>query len=140
MSLAKKIFIITGALFVCVILFLACFRKNSNPEAQDVILENSCAREAYLNLKGWDVDLISGSSIRIPESFEGIYTEYSQVQKKQKLPLESYKGKNAERFLYRVNNYNGDYDVFAELLISGNKLVAAALIQQTPDGFIKELY
>lgn len=140
MSLVKKTFIIISAIIICIILFLVCFRKNSNPAAQDIILENSYAREAYLNLKGWDVDLINGSNIKIPESFEGIYTEYSQVQKKQKLPLESYKGKNAERFLYRVNNYNGDYDVFAELLISGNKLVAAALIQQTPDGFIKELY
>ena len=106
MSLVKKTFIIISAIIICIILFLVCFRKNSNPAAQDIILENSYAREAYLNLKGWDVDLINGSSIKIPESFEGIYTEYSQVQKKQKLPLESYKGKNAERFLYRVNNYN----------------------------------
>ncbi|MBE6844257.1 MAG: DUF4830 domain-containing protein [Ruminococcus sp.] len=140
MSLAKKIFIIVGALFVCIILFLVCFKKHSNPVKQNIILKDSYAREAYLNLKGWDVDLISGSSIRIPESFEGIYSTYAEIQKKQNLPLESYKGETAERFLYKVNNYNGDYDVYAELLISGNELVAAALIQQTPDGFIKELY
>lgn len=141
MKKAKKFLIILFLAAVCAVLFLVCTHKSGNPDTDSsIILSDSYSREAYLNIKGWDVSLIKSDTIKIPQDFDGIYSEYAQIQQKQKLPLENYKGKKADRFLYKINNYNGDNVVFAELLIAENRLVAAALIGNSPDSFIKELY
>lgn len=136
----KKKIIFAAIIFVlCAGLFILCILKKTPPQEKQIILENSYSREAYLNIKGWDAEEISCETIRIPENFDGIYAEYAKAQEKQKLPLEKYKGKEVTRFLYNINNYGSDNNVFAELLISENRLIAAALIENKSDGFISPL-
>lgn len=132
----KKIICASVIILICAGLFTVCMLKNPVQVENSIILENSYSREAYLNIKGWEVEEISCEPIRVPENFEGIYEEYAEVQSKQELPLENYKGKEVQRYLYKVINFNTDSDVCAELLISENKLIAAALIENKPDGFI----
>ncbi|MBQ3567031.1 MAG: DUF4830 domain-containing protein [Oscillospiraceae bacterium] len=140
MKTLKKIVVFILLVAVCGVIFLFCMKKDELSDKEKVILSNATERESYLNIKGWDVTQISSDEVQIPGDFEGVYKVYAQVQQKQSLPLAEYKGRSVERFLYRVNNYNGDSEIYAELLISENNLVAAALIQQIPDGFIKPIY
>jgi len=136
----KKILITIFLIAVSVFLIFVHLHEKKPAHSDEILLFDSYNREAYLNLNGWDVSPVSEKSIIIPLNFDEIYSKYAIIQKKQKLPLENYKGKKATRYLYNVNNYNGKFPVYAELLIVDNRLVAAALIEQKPDGFIKELY
>lgn len=137
----KKIFILLAFIIVSAAAFLIFHNKKEiSDNSSEIILSDEYSREAYLNLKGWDVSLIKSEKISIPSSFEGTYKAYAQIQEKQKLPLKKYKGQQADRYLYAINNYNGDQLVYAELLIVDNKLVSGALIGLSPESFIKELY
>lgn len=136
----KKILITILLIAVSAFLVFVHLNKKQPYDSDKILLYDSYSREAYLNINGWDVSQVSEKSITIPSYFNEIYSKYALIQKKQKLPLENYKGKTADRYLYKINNYNGQYPVYAELLIVDNRLVAAALIEQKPDGFIKELY
>lgn len=140
MKVFKKILISIILIIVCLLLFFLCIGKKETPDNNTVLLSDSYQREAYLNLKGWDVTLISEDEIKIPESFNGIYKNYAQIQTKQKLPLKDFCGKNVRQFLYNVENYGNSFPVYAELLIHDNQLIAAALIEQQPNGFIKNIY
>ncbi len=114
--------------------------KESIKKTDAIILNDSYSREAYLNLKGWDVTEIKNDRITVPLEFEGIYSKYAEIQQMQQLPLNEYKGKEAERYIYTLNNYNGNQIVYAELLVCENKLIAASLIGISPEQFIKEIY
>lgn len=140
MNVLKKIVIFVLLALICGIFFIFCMKKDDIQPESSIILSSESEREAYLNIKGWDVTAVITEEITIPADFEGLYKSYAQIQEKQKLPLDKYKGKPAERFLYCVNNYNGDTEIYAELLISEERLIAAALIEQTPDGFVKPVY
>lgn len=141
MKNTKKFLILLSFSVACAAAFLFFNHKKENTDTSDaIILTDSYSREAYLNLKGWDVSLVKSEKIYIPLSFEGSYQEYAQIQEKQKLPLKNYKGMEADRYVYSVNNYNGNRVVYAELLIVENRLVSGALIGMSPDSFIKELY
>lgn len=98
---------------------------------------NEYQREAYLNIRGWEIEEISCQTVRIPEEFEGIYREYADIQSKDGFKLENYKGKEVLRCLYRVLNYGGDSEVTAELLLYNDELISAALFENKQDGFIK---
>ncbi len=129
----KKIICSAVILVICVGLFTVCMLKKPSQKEEQIILENQYSREAYLNIRGWDIEEISHEIIKIPENFNGVYKEYASVQKSQNLSLEKYKGKEAERFLYSVKN-RGENNVFVELLIRENRLIAAALIESGDEG------
>ena len=124
----KKILISGLILVVCTGIFFLCRIKKDTPEA-GIFLKDRYSREAYLNIKGWDVTEESSMDVVIPCEFTGIYSDYAALQEKQGLPLSKYKGKKAQRFIYTVKNYGGDVPVKAELVISGGKLVSAALVE-----------
>ena len=124
--------ITVGAVFLC--------RCSEPKHTQQPLVLNQYQREAYLNIRGWDVEEISCETVRIPEDFDGIYKEYAEIQSKDGFDLEDYKGKEAQRCLYRVLNYGGDSEVTAELLLYNDKLISAALIENKPDGFIKPIF
>ncbi len=141
MKSIKKITITLVLLIICILLFFLCFNKEKKPDTKKAIfLNDSYSREAYLNLQGWEVTQINADKIILPESFDGIYSTYSIIQQKQSLPLNMYKGKQVERFIYSVDNYNSGQTVYAELLIYENQLIAATLIGYSPNSFLKEIY
>ncbi|MGN1480681.1 DUF4830 domain-containing protein [Porcipelethomonas sp.] len=131
----KKIIALIAAAGVTTAAFFIC--RHHEPQKESPLVLNEYQREAYLNLRGWDAEEISQSTVTVPESFEGVYKQYADVQKKQGLPLEEYKGKEVVRCLYNIKNYGGDVPVTAELLFYEDRLIAAALIENKPDGFIK---
>ena len=131
----KKIIAVLIAGGVCAGAFFICRTPKKQTEAPLTL--NEYQRVSYLNIRGWDAEEISCSEITVPETFEGVYQEYAQVQISQHLPLEDYKGKTVTRCLYMIKNYGGDVPVVAELLLSGDRLIASALIENKPDGFIK---
>ena len=138
----KKLIYALTIIIICAGLFTVCMISKSSKSREEsfIILENSYSRESYLNIKGLDVTEISCEKVRIPETFEGIYEEYSKVQDKQHLPLSDFKGQEVQRYLYTINNYTGDSKAYAELLIYDNKkLIAAAIIENKPDGSISAL-
>jgi hypothetical protein len=118
-----------GAFFLC--------RNTGHESMEEMLVLNEHQRESYLNIRGWDVESISSSTVKIPETFDGIYAEYAKTAEKNGFHLEKYKGKDVERCLYRVKNYGGNSEVTAELLMYDNRLVSAVLIENKPDGFIK---
>ncbi len=132
----KKVICAAVILVICAGLFTVCKLKKTSSDTDAIMLENSYSREAYLNIKGWDVEEISCETIKVPENFEGIYKKYAEVQKNQELPLDNYKGKEVQRFLYNVDNYSSEDKVCAELLIYENRLIAGAIIENIPDGSI----
>lgn len=137
----KKFFILLTFIAICFAAFLIFHNKKDISEnSSQIILSDEYSRESYLNLKGWDVSLIKNEKITIPSSFDGVYQTYAQIQEKQKLSLKNYKGQQADRYVYAINNYNSDQIVYAELLIVNDQLVSGALIGLSPESFIKELY
>lgn len=100
-------------------------RNRNDPGPEPVMLSNSYSREAYLNIKGLDVTLKCSDKIKIPEKFTGIYEKYAEIQKRQQLPLENFKGREAERFLYKINSPR---DLYAELVTVDGELVSGTIL------------
>ena len=135
MKIKKRTAVILSAAVISSGAFFICRTDKSLPE-KDVILENEYALEGWLNLKGWKVGAPVCSEVTVPEDFTGVYNDYALIQQKLRLPLEEYKGRRVTRYLYDVENYGGDVPVTAELLISENKLIAAALFESRQGGKI----
>lgn len=134
----KKIIAIAAVLGIAAAAIFICRRIEPKQDEPPLVL-NEYQREAYLNIRGWEIEEISCQTVRIPEEFEGIYREYADIQSKDGFKLENYKGKEVLRCLYRVLNYGGDSEVTAELLLYNDELISAALIENKQDGFINPL-
>lgn len=134
----KKIIAVAAVLGAAAASIFICRKIEPEPSEAPVVL-NQYQREAYLNIRGWEIEEISCKTVRIPEEFDGIYKEYADIQSNDGFNLENYKGKEVLRCLYRVLNYESDSEVTAELLLYDDKLISAALIENKPDGFIKPL-
>lgn len=85
--------------------------------------ETSEERIAFFSQFGWQVKEtpLEIKEVVIPEEFDETYTEYNEIQKKQSLNLEKYKGVRVKHFTYEILNYPG-YDSDSGL-IHGNILV-----------------
>ena len=80
-------------------------------------------RIAFFSQFGWQVKEtpLEIKEVVIPEEFDETYSEYNEIQKKQGLNLEKYKGVRVKHFTYEILNYPG-YDSDSGL-IHGNILV-----------------
>lgn len=83
-----------------------------------------------------DNEPIEVSKVRIPSVFNDVYEKYNELQKKQGLDLEDYKGKECEKRTYKVNNY-GEDNVNANLLIYNGKVIGGDICSTQLDGFMK---
>lgn len=132
----KKYYAIASVLLILGVAYISGRSTEKTAESEKIILSEH-QLEPYLNLKGWKVTQISAEEVRIPQSFEGRYLDFSEVVKESGFDLSSHKGESVMRYTYAVENY-GDDSVIAELLLtSDNELISASLIQQKQDGFIK---
>ena len=99
-------------------------------------------RVAYLYGYGWEVgdDAVEFQEILIPGKFEGVLVDYGAMQKEQGFNLEKYRGKRAKRYTYLVTNYPGaDADVYANLLIYRDTVIAGDVCSADMDGFLHGL-
>lgn len=99
-------------------------------------------RVEYLKSLGWEIKetAIEEQKVIIPAVMEGVYAEYSEMQKKQGFELSSYAGKEATRYTYEVLNYpNAKEKVVADLLIYKGKVIAGDIQCVAVDGFMHGL-
>lgn len=92
-----------------------------------VTLADAAAREAWLNLRGWQVTEAETSEITLPQSWQTAAGQsWLRLQSAQGLHPEEYAGKKALRVLYNVPDDTRKH-LRAELLLCGNVLVGAQI-------------
>ena len=91
----------------------------------ELTLATAAEREAFLNLRGWQVAEAEETAIRMPLTWQ---TQAGQswlsLQAAQGLYPERYAGCNAMRYLYPVTNAESG-TLYAELLLCGDVLIGA---------------
>lgn len=105
-------------------------------------MKTNADRIALLQSLGWQVDEdpLEFMEVRIPDEFDGVYSEYNNIQTKQGMDLSKYKGKRAMRYTYKINNYpNNENGVVANMIIYKNKLIAADVCSPKLGGFMHGL-
>lgn len=119
-------------------IFIISNHKKNDAEREKIIL-NENQLEPYLNIKGFKVTENNSDEIRLPYEFNGNFKIYADEMKNSGYDLEIHKGEKVKRYIFKVDDSN-DIDVLAEILLtSDNELIAAALIQQKSNGFIKAI-
>lgn len=97
----------------------------------------------YLNRLGWQVGekYIEKETVIIPDTFDEVYTEYNEIQKKAGFDLEKYKGRRAQRYTYTVTNYPAPTksEVRANLIVLGGEVVGGDVMTVDLDGFMQPL-
>lgn len=97
---------------------------------------------SLLKALGWEIDEkpINKKEVQIPKEFDEVYKEYNEIQKKQGLDLEKYKGKRAMLYVYNVKNEeSGTQNVTANIVIYGKKLIAADICVPEENGLIRTI-
>lgn len=106
-------------------------------------VSDNAKRIAFLSRFGWTVDPTPTEVVEIviPQTFDAVYRNYNDLQKKQGLDLTPYRGARVKRWTYRVTNYPGyDGEVFADLLIQNDDTVVAGDVRTIAvNGFIQGL-
>jgi len=92
---------------------------------------------------GWkvDKDTVQREEFQIPKEFDTLYKKYNQYQKDVGLDINSYSGKMAQRFTYKVLNYENPPEfkgqqVYADVIISNEKVIAGNLKTNEINGFM----
>ncbi|MFT9057225.1 MAG: DUF4830 domain-containing protein [Ethanoligenens sp.] len=106
-------------------------------------ISDNTKRVAFLSKFGWTVDPTPAEVVEIviPKTFDQVYRNYNEIQKKQGLDLTPYQGTRAKRWTYKISNYpNYNGDVFADLLIENDDVVVAGDVRTVAiNGFIHGL-
>ena len=95
-------------------------------------------RVAFMKNFGIEVDAGSEEeeAFRMPENFDRVILGYNQLQKKQGLDLSKYQNKKVTRYSYKVTNYKGEGEVYANLFIHRGRIVACDISSASPEGFV----
>lgn len=96
-------------------------------------------RVAFLQSYGWKLDPtpVEVVEIQIPQTFNEVYTNYNNIQKKQGFDFSTYKGKRCKRWTYRVLNYPGVTDeVRANLYVYDNRVIGGDVSTVALNGFM----
>ncbi len=105
--------------------------------------ENATERAAFLSQFGWKFsdDPVEVSEVIIPSDFDAGYVEYAEMNKKQGLDLELYKGVRAKRWTYDILNYPGLENltgtVQANLLVYEGRIIGGDICSLEQGGFIQ---
>ena len=91
------------------------------------------AAKDYAARKGYDF-------IQVKTVRSGVYADYAALQKKQGFPIEQYGGMDAVRYTFKVKNYpSNEKEVVADLVVSGQSVIAGDIQSTALDGFMTEL-
>lgn len=95
-------------------------------------------RIAFIEQFGISVnkDSESEESFKMPDNFDRVILGYNELQKKQGLDLSKYAKKRVNRYTYRVENYDSDGEVYANLFVYRGKIVACDISSADPEGFV----
>ncbi len=84
-------------------------------------------------------DPIEDESFAMPESFDRVILGYNELQKKQGLDLSKYSKKRVTRYTYKVENYDYDGEVYANLFIWRGRVIGCDISSADPEGFVAPL-
>ena len=101
------------ALFVALIIVSFFVNGKENPVTKGTEINSKASNEeeriAFLSQFGWKIneDPVEVTEVIIPSEFNDTYTKYNEIQKKQNMNLEPFKGKRVKKWVYEVKNYPG---------------------------------
>jgi len=97
----------------------------------------------FLRFYGWKVSdaYIEKENITIPDTFDKIYEDYNKLQLNAGLDLSPYKGFQAVRYTYIVENYPSATPgtVLANVICVDNIPIAGDIMSRSIDGFMYSL-
>lgn len=133
----KKIALILGAIAAGIIAVILLFGGSDTQTTSAPAASNNDARVKFLKDFGWDVATspVESSQVRIPDSSTEVFDRYNQLQKSQGYDLSKLAGKNAMRYVYKINNYPGATEpVYATVLIYKNEIVGGDVTDTSAKG------
>ena len=136
----KKIALILGAIAAGIIGIILLFGDGSSQATSAPAASSNDTRVKFLQSFGWDVDNspVESSQVRIPETSTEVFDRYNQLQKSQGYDLSKLAGKNAMRYVYKVNNFPGATDpVYATVLVYKNAVVGGDVTDTSPKGKVQ---
>lgn len=136
----KKIALLLGAVAAVIIVFILCFGGSDAQTTSAPAASNNDARVQFLKSFGWDIanSPTESSQVRIPEETSEVFDRYNQLQKSQGYDLSKLAGKNAMRYVYKVNNYPGATDpVYATVLVYKNQIVGGDVTDTSAKGKVQ---
>jgi hypothetical protein len=98
-------------------------------------------RVAFIEQFGVKVDPnpVEEKPFLMPENFDRIISGYNELQKKQGLDLSKYAKKKVTRYTYKVENYDSEGEVFVNLFIHRQRIIACDICSAAPEGFVVPL-
>ena len=137
----KKIALILGAIAAGIIAVILLFGGGSDTQTTSAATaSNNDARVQFLKDFGWDVtnSPVESSQVRIPETTSEVFDRYNQLQKSQGFDLSKLAGKNAMRYVYKINNYPGATEpVYATILVYKNEIVGGDVTDTSAKGKVQ---
>ncbi len=100
-------------------------------------------RVSLLRECGWEVseEPVEFIEVKIPEKFDGVYTEYNELQKRQGMDLSKFSGKRVMRYTYMIKDYpGGEAGVVANLIVYKDKLIGGDVSSPKLGGFMHGLF
>ncbi len=125
---------------ICVLLALAvllvhftCGGRLSLPSGKDYI-----DRTTYLRTLGYKVCASSEVEVevKIPDDFEDVYKSYNKKQLKAGFDLDGYRNTIARLFTYKVEEFGGYSEVYANLLVENGRIIGGDISSIEDGGFI----
>lgn len=99
-------------------------------------------RIRFLGTFGWQVEgePVEATTVRIPDTFDKVFSAYNDLQKGQGLDLSALAGKTVERYTYKVTNYEGyEGTVLVNLFVYHDRIIGADVSSADAAGFIHGL-
>lgn len=131
---------ILAFLLLAVIVAGACFflQSKGGEERQPIPGGTNEERVAYLQSFGWQVgtEPTETREVMIPAQFNDVYTAYNVMQKAQGFDLEPYAGEICTQYLYKIENYPDETEVYATLLVYGDQIIGGDVACSEVDGFM----
>lgn len=95
-------------------------------------------RVAFIEQFGVKVDPnpVEEKPFLMPENFDRIISGYNELQKKQGLDLSKYAKKKVTRYTYKVENYDSEGEVFVNLFVHRQRIIACDICSASPEGFV----
>lgn len=95
-------------------------------------------RVAFLESFGWQVQTepTETREVMIPSQFNDVYTAYNVMQQAQGFDLKPYAGEICTQYLYKVENYPDETEVYATLLVYGDQIIGGDVASSQVDGFM----
>lgn len=100
-------------------------------------------RVKFLNQFGWEIspEAVEEVKLTVPSEFDKVMNSYNELQKHQGLDLSKFRGKDVERYTYKVTNYpNYSGTVYANVIIYKNRVIGGDICSSDVSGFIHDFY